>query len=48
MIEQGTLSWQKGTSEFKRLRMPKLRLFLFLWRIEGRVFFHLDNESDLG
>ena len=28
--------------------MPKLRLFLFLWRIEGRVFFHLDNESDLG
>ena len=46
MVKQGTLAWQEGAGDFKRLRMPVFTLLLSVSCLKVGVLLHLKNESD--
>ncbi len=48
VVQEGALSGEERTRNLEGLRVPVLRLLLLHWGVEGGVFFHLDDEADLG
>ena len=47
VIEKRTLAWKECAGELETLSVPELGLALLARVVKGRVFFHLDDETDL-
>ena len=47
VIEKRTLAWKECAGKLETLGVPELGFALLARVVKGRVFFHLDDETDL-